>query len=92
MKNKIARLIFVLMLAASICAAQEKSFTIIVVEYGANRVGFFDSNSGKRIGSVAVGLKPHEIELSTDGKTAYVSNFGISDYDYRIGTPGTAFR
>lgn len=72
------------------CAAQEKKYTVVAVESKAARVGFYDSNTGAKIGSVAVGFKPHEIEISADGKTAYVSNFGIEDYDHRIGTPGNS--
>jgi len=53
------------------------------------KLGFYDSNTGKQLGSVAIGFKPHEIEISADGKTAYVANFGIEDYDHHDGTPGT---
>lgn len=53
-------------------------------------MGFYNSQTGAKIGSVAVGFKPHEIEISGDGKTAYLTNFGIEDYDHRIGTPGNS--
>jgi DNA-binding beta-propeller fold protein YncE len=38
---------------------------------------------------IEVGEKPHEIELSPDGRTAYVSNFGLLEANYKVGTPGT---
>lgn len=78
------------LLLAQICAAQEKKYTVVVVEYKGARVSFFDSQTGAKLGSIAVGFKPHEVEISTDGKTAYVSNFGIEDYDHHIGTPGNS--
>jgi len=37
---------------------------------------------------IPLGERPHEVAVSQDGKTAYVSQFGIADYDNRIGTPG----
>ena len=64
-------------LFVSIRIGRERSYTVIVVEQQAARVGFYDSRTGAKFGSVAVGFKPHEIELSKDGETASVSNFGI---------------
>jgi DNA-binding beta-propeller fold protein YncE len=37
---------------------------------------------------IPIGERPHEVAVSPDGKTAYVSQFGIADYDNRVGTPG----
>jgi len=39
---------------------------------------FVDPVAGTTKGSVATGDGPHEIELSSDGKTAFVSNYGSS--------------
>jgi DNA-binding beta-propeller fold protein YncE len=71
------------------CFAQEKKYTVVAVEVQGAKLGFYDPNTGAKLGSVAIGLKPHEVEISADGKTAYVANFGIEDYDHHIGTPGT---
>ena len=38
---------------------------------------------------IQVGEKPHEIELTPDGRTAFVSNFGLLEVNHPIGTPGT---
>lgn len=46
------------------------------------------SPDGRRRGEVEIGPRPHEVEVSPDRKTAWVSQFGITDYDSRIGTPG----
>jgi hypothetical protein len=61
---------------------------IAVVEESVGRVGFYDSSQGFPLAHVAVGSLPHEIAISDDGITAYVSNFGVQDYDEHIGTPG----
>ena len=63
-------------------------YLLIVVEESANRVGFYDTICGERVASVEVGFWPHEIEVSADGKTAYVSNFGLQDYDETLGVAG----
>lgn len=61
---------------------------IITVEESDSTVGFYDSANGSEVGRVAVGFWPHEIEVSADGRTAYVTNFGVKDYDEQIGRPG----
>jgi DNA-binding beta-propeller fold protein YncE len=38
---------------------------------------------------IGVGEKPHEIALTPDGRTAFVSNFGLLEVNHQIGTPGT---
>lgn len=63
---------------------------LIAVEQTAGLVGFYNAKDGKAYGSVQVGFLPHEIILSQDQKTAYVSNFGIQDYDENIGEPGVS--
>ena len=36
-----------------------------------------------------VGMWPHELEVSPDGKTAFVTHFGLKDYDELIGATGS---
>ena len=71
------------------CAAPAdvKSFCVVSVEEDGGDLAILDS-AGKRLASVPVGSRPHEVEVSADGHTAFVSQFGITDYDSRIGTPG----
>ena len=45
---------------------------------------------GKIVRRLPLGERPHEIAVAADGRTAYVSMFGIADYDNRIGTPGNS--
>ena len=61
---------------------------IAIVEESAGRVGFYDPVQGLPLAYVSVGALPHEIAISEDGATAYVSNFGVQDYDENIGKPG----
>lgn len=63
---------------------KEDSYLLLIVEESASRVGFYDPTRGQCIASIETGFLPHEIEVSADGRTAYVSNFGLQDYD---GTP-----
>lgn len=61
---------------------------LLVVEQTASRVAFRDPDTGELGASIDVGFWPHEIEVSPDNKTAYVSNFGLQDYDETLGVPG----
>jgi len=64
------------------------SLFLVVVEQAGGRVTTLDPATGKTLGSLAVGFNPHEITVSKDGATAYVSNFGVQDYDHTLGVPG----
>ncbi len=63
---------------------------LTVVEENAGYVSFYDLTSGKKSGSVKAGFLPHEIAITQDEKTAYVTNFGIKDYDSGSGIPGAS--
>ena len=65
--------LLVLCLAAPLFA---QSGTLLVLAKQANQLLFIDTASGKTLGSVPVGEGPHEIALSTNGKKAYVANYG----------------
>ncbi|WP_199555276.1 ABC transporter substrate-binding protein [Sandaracinobacteroides hominis] len=63
---------------------------IICAEESDSSVGFYDSATGAEVARVRVGHWPHELCLSPDGEHLYVSNFGVKDYDERIGEPGAS--
>lgn len=63
---------------------------IITVEESDSSIGFYDSETGLLVSRIKTGFWPHEIEVSADGKTAFVTNFGIKDYDEHIGHPGSS--
>ncbi|MGV3633981.1 MAG: hypothetical protein ACO1NY_06490 [Pseudorhodoplanes sp.] len=59
---------------------------LLVVRKSSNALDFIDTGSGSRIGTVDVGVAPHEVSLSPDGRRAAVSNYGPAD------RPGTTIR
>jgi DNA-binding beta-propeller fold protein YncE len=63
--------------------------TIAVVQEGPGKVVFFPASDPSHQTAIAVGEKPHEIEVAPDGRTAFVSNFGLLEVNHKAGTPGT---
>lgn len=72
------------------CAGQTSPYSVVVVEEMLGRVTILNSDDPARRVSVAVGFKPHEVVVSPDGKTAFVSDFGLNDADNRDGIAGEA--
>lgn len=70
--------------AAALSAAH---FCVVTAEERGDSVQILDP-TGRLLSKVKVGKWPHEVEVSADGRVAYVPQFGITDYDSRIGTPG----
>src|ERR1700676_5455285 len=64
-------------------------FCLLAVEETAGSLAIADPRGGV-VKRLTLGERPHEVEVSADGKTAYVSMFGITDYDSQLGTPGTS--
>lgn len=62
---------------------------VAVVQEGPGKVVVFPARDPSHQTIIAVGDKPHEIELTPDGPIAYVSNFGLLEADHKVGTPGT---
>ena len=66
--------------------AQEANQTgaiLAVLNKGGSNLAILDAATMKVLGNVAVGDSPHEVIISADGKTAYVSNYGAQ-------TPGNS--
>ena len=63
--------------------------TVLVVQEGRGKVVIFSAAEPAQRTEIAVGEKPHEIEVTPDGRTAFVSNFGLLEANYKVGTPGT---
>jgi DNA-binding beta-propeller fold protein YncE len=70
-------------------SATLRAQTVLVVQEGPGAVVVFDAEHPSKHTAIPVGSKPHEIELTPDGRTAYVSNFGLLEGNHKIGTPGT---
>lgn len=66
-----------------------KGHTVLVVQEGLGQVSVFSTANVSHRKVIDVGEKPHEIELTPDGRTAFVSNFGLLEVNHQIGTPGT---
>ncbi len=65
-------------------------YYIVAVEESDSSVGIYDPQSATCVSRIDVGFWPHEIDVSADGRLAYVTNFGVKDYDERIGRPGAS--
>jgi hypothetical protein len=61
---------------------------LVTVEEPAGQVGFYAANSGASLGKAKVGSLPHEIVLTSDGRTGYVTCFGLHDYASPTGYAG----
>jgi YVTN family beta-propeller protein len=55
------------------------SSQLLVLNKNDATLAFMDPVSGKTAATVATGDGPHEIEVSTDGRLAFVSNYGARD-------------
>ncbi len=83
--KKIALLLGISMLALATLSCQQgtktndkpkKEGTIIVANKSGNDVFFIERSTGKTIKKLPTGYAPHEVEVSGDGKTAVVCNYG----------------
>jgi YVTN family beta-propeller protein len=68
-----------LLLAANFAAAQTPSPALLVLEKSDNMLAIVDPASLQIVARVPAGPDPHEIVVSTDGKLAYISNYGGND-------------
>lgn len=87
MRLKLITLTFFLLCFVSI---QAQRVLLIAVQSPKDSVVRFDLQNGKRQGQVKVGFLPHEITYDPISKKCFISNFGLQDYDFRIGKPGNS--
>lgn len=90
MFKKSCMLVIFLWIFNSLVYSSSSNQTLAVVEENAGRISFYNPDTGTRQGGFKIGFLPHEIAVTKDGKTAYVSNFGIRDYDSGSGVPGAS--
>jgi YVTN family beta-propeller protein len=62
-------------------SAQTPSPALLVLEKNDNAMAMVDPASMKIVARVPAGTDPHEIVASTDGRLAYISNYGGTDSD-----------
>ena len=60
----------------ALSAAELPSLTLLVGNKDENSMVFVDPATNQVLGKVATGNGPHEIAASTDGKLAFVANYG----------------
>ncbi|WP_298898180.1 ABC transporter substrate-binding protein [uncultured Psychroserpens sp.] len=63
---------------------------LITVEESDSSIGFYDLKTGSELKRIQTGFWPHEILLNKAQTIAFVTNFGVKDYDERIGKPGAS--
>jgi YVTN family beta-propeller protein len=68
-----------LLLVASVTPAQTPSPALLILEKSDSSLAIVDPASLKIVARAPVGQDPHEIVASSDGKTAYISNYGGLD-------------
>ncbi len=84
----VAATMLVAALAGAIPAhAATPGFCLLSVEETAGTLAIL-TPQGNVLKRLTLGERPHEIAVAPDGRTAFVSMFGITDYDSRIGTAG----
>ena len=72
----LSMLFIALMLTIKAEAQESSSVLLLVVSKGDNALVIVDPDSGKILGRASAGEGPHEVEATTDGKFAFVSNYG----------------
>jgi YVTN family beta-propeller protein len=72
MTSRLLPLVFLTLPAFS----QLPSPALLVLNKAANELAFVDPASGRIAGRVPVGQSPHEIAVSSDGRYAFVTNYG----------------
>jgi len=69
-----------LALLAGALAAMAADDGVILVNKGSDSAGIYNARTGQTLATISVGKKPHELVLSEDRRTAYVTNYGVDTY------------
>jgi len=79
-------LLFAFLIYSTWLTAQPK--LLVAVQQYRDSVVMFNLNTNIKTGQVKIGFKPHEITYDAATKKCFVSNFGLEDYDLKIGHTG----
>ncbi len=79
--RNLVRLLSVTLLFARLSLSQTPSPALLVIEKDTQRVDIVDPTNLQIVGRASVGADPHEIAVSGDGNTAFISDYGA------FGTP-----
>lgn len=61
---------------------------LIAVLQRTDSVAIYDIDKSRRVATLPVGDMPHEITYDAATQRCFITNFGVEDYDTRIGIPG----
>ncbi len=81
MRSRWAVLIGSLFAAAALYAESTPKKALLALSKGDHTLAIVDPSSGKVVAKAPVGEDPHEVIASSDGKVAYVSNYGGGRYN-----------
>jgi YVTN family beta-propeller protein len=82
MTNKLSvLLVLASVLAPSLSAQRAPKETLLALSKRDHTLSIVDPGTLKVLAKVPVGNDPHEVVASTDGRTAYVSNYGFGTYN-----------
>jgi len=74
-------LVLASLLAPSLSAQKAPKETLLALSKRDHTLSIVDPGSLRVLAKVPVGNDPHEVVASTDGRTAYVSNYGFGTYN-----------
>ena len=74
-------LVFFFGLSTPLIAQSTQQQALLVLSKGAHTLAIVDPSDLRVIARVPVGNDPHEVIASTDGQTAYVSNYGFGAFN-----------
>jgi YVTN family beta-propeller protein len=77
MISKLTLILLTASLGAAVAGAEETlASALLVLNKGDNSLAIVDTTSLKVVGRAPAGADPHEVVASTDGKLAFISNYG----------------
>ena len=74
--HKAGFILFVLCFLATLPVITHAQGTLVVLNKGAATASFIDVASGEMLGTAPVGVGPHEVVISSDGRWAVSANYG----------------
>ncbi|HVW96917.1 MAG TPA: hypothetical protein VHA56_13185 [Mucilaginibacter sp.] len=81
-------LILIFVLTGNLLPAQTR--LLVAVQQYRDSVVVFDVEKGMKTGQAKIGFKSHEIAYDPVSKKCFISDFGLEDYDLKIGRTGNS--
>jgi len=79
----------ILFILAILCSAMAKAQPYLVaVQQYRDSVAVFNLKTGAKTAALPIGFKSHEITYDPATRKCFISNFGLEDYDLKIGHTG----